>query len=228
MAEKFISAIMNISEKKGYYFNSNFMHKNLWIYELKVNYSIAKYLCPHIEILKSTKVINSNYCKKNTLYTEDTSLYGKLSFCIINKFIVDNCHFEIPKSQDEEEKVYGNENNEISNIFHRVSYFTILSFSFENSISILNDIGKNKIQLDNLLLRGESLDECEILTNPEYFKGGVCKFTYYLKEHHSISTKFYENINKINPKSLFLQINFRLKWKYDVIKALRCLNKNIN
>ena len=58
LVNTFLSKIQSINDKKGYYFNEHFMHSRLYIELLRVKDNFVLKLFPHIDLLKTTEIID--------------------------------------------------------------------------------------------------------------------------------------------------------------------------
>ena len=90
-------------------------------------------------------------------------------------------------------------------LFKRVFYINLSYTSFGNSMSVLEDIKTLQLKLNWFSIWSKSLEESELVSSSEYYKSGVGSFSYIFQEYHELSDKFFENINKINPKALSLE-----------------------
>ena len=224
MVEKFETFIKNISERIGYYFNQHYMHEKLSIHGIHIRSDFIPKMYEYVGLLKSIKTVNNSHWRKHEIKNKNSTLFDKLSFKDNNNFIVDKMHFIFPFPPiNEGQNNYYNDNTDL---IHRVSFVYLAFNSIEESLSILKDIGDKMIQIDNLHISGRNVEECENLTNPEFFNGRLAKITYSFVENHALSDIFFSNINKINLRSLTLRFKYGVKSNFDIIKILNKVNQN--
>ena len=73
--ESFVDFIIEIDNKKGYYFNDHFMHDSVTIYRKRVliNQNLFEDLYPHVERLKKIKVLWDFQANENKFSNKETN-----------------------------------------------------------------------------------------------------------------------------------------------------------
>ena len=65
--------------------------------------------------------------------------------------------------------------------FKNISNMNLSNWNYENSLEILNLVGKAGLKLGFFDLSARSEEEFEALTNPDFYRGGVEYFSYHFK-----------------------------------------------
>ena len=65
--EFFTEFLDNIEAKKGWYFNSNYMHEQIFVSSIKLDWSLVEYLYHYREQMQSIKTLNCAYNDKNKI-----------------------------------------------------------------------------------------------------------------------------------------------------------------
>ena len=77
-------------------------------------------------------------------------------------------------------------------------------------------------------MNGDSADEYEELSNPDYFWNEVNHIKFWTDDANALSNKFLNNINAIRPKRLTLMLGELGSGDFDIIKILTNIKFNLN
>ena len=219
MVEVFLKFIDNRQARKGYYFNTHFMHKRLCIWRIYVDPEIVECLLSYVDTFKSIKILSDNYSKSNELDEKNSTMMGRISLKDKTCFRKDHSNVILPHSSaldNESEK-----NIIFLNNFKRIYFIYLMFDPFEESMSVINQINKWKLQIDFIHLRGTNPEEWEKLTDSENFKNGLYSLNYCFNEYHALTDKVFENILKIKCKSVCFELKYGLTANYDYIRILK-------
>ena len=98
-------------------------------------------------------------------------------------------------------KVY--ENEKACNLIKNFSRAKSIEFMGKTKqLQILKNLSKNLVRVEELGILGDSPEEFELLTNPEYYKYGIKYLKYLFKSEHEITDQTFLNIKEIHPKNL--------------------------
>ena len=224
VTDNFIQFAIDIANKEGHYFNKHFMHKYPWFSYIQFTLFVASKLYSYSDIFKSIRVANDSYRREWEIKSENLTLFDKLSL-EDDSFLGENIKTTILRSSNENEQTQSSNQADVH--IHRVHNIYLYGFSNEKLLTILKDIGELKTQIDNIYLSVSDPDESEILTNPEFFEGGLEKIYYSFKKSHTLSNIFFQNVNKINLRSISFMFEFRQELSYDIIRVLSYIKQDI-
>ena len=105
--------------------------------------------------------------------------------------------------------------------FKRVQSITLNNFATNEAIEALNDVQYLELTIWYLELQFNSCEESELFTDPEYFKKEVNLIDWLFIKSCTITNKFLNNINDIEPKKLILRINEWLIYQFHFISILQ-------
>ena len=223
--EAFTDFANSIKSKNGYYFRDYYyLHTQVSVNIVNIDLKLTKFLNPHIELLRSIQTTSKAY---NSI--EEDKIYQSL----FDKVWISN--FYCRKEANVLSEVSDSNNSDIDLIIKSFNSINCLYFednTYLESIEILNNIKKGSMKIGTLFISGETEEELENLTNPEFFNI-LIHFDYKFNTNHSISSKTLENLNKIQPKIISVDIKYQPpdnhfdfdKW-FNFIKVVSSL-KNI-
>ena len=87
--QQFIEFIEMIHHRKGYYFNSHYMHEQLWITSLHISWNYIQKLVPYFDILKPMKLVNKKSWTSADVECDNSYL--------IDKFMIQDFDFIVDK-----------------------------------------------------------------------------------------------------------------------------------
>ena len=71
-----------------------------------------------------------------------------------------------------------------------------------SSFKFLKNLSKNLVRVEELGILGDSPEELELLTNPEYYRYGIRSLKYLFESEHEITDQTFLNIKEIHPKNV--------------------------
>ena len=167
---------------------------------VNIDLKLTKFLNPHIELLRSIQTTSKAY---NSI--EEDKIYQSL----FDKVWISN--FYCRKEANVLSEVSDSNNSDIDLIIKSFNSINCLYFednTYLESIEILNNIKKGSMKIGTLFISGETEEELENLTNPEFFNI-LIHFDYKFNTNHLISSKTLENLNKIQPKIISIYIKYQ-------------------
>ena len=159
--QEFIEFLTIRGHHKGHYFYANYMDERLWIWGVYIRPDLIQRLVPHFDILKSTKVIDEKYSASSNF---DCNICNMIDIFYVQNldFIVDDTHYVLPQYVIDAAKLA--ESETCCKPFYKISYIFLSYKSYSQTMSILEDIGNLKMELDTLYWSASSIEELENLT----------------------------------------------------------------
>ena len=185
---EFVEFIKMRHQHIGHYFNEHYMHERLWITNFYIRPEFIQELVPYFDILNSIKLTDETDLTRTDFNCKDWSIINKFALQNFN-FIVDDMHFILPQYLIDVGKLTDSENS--CKPFHKIFYLFLKKFSFDQSISILKDIGNIGMQINCICLGVSNIEELESLTNPEYFTKGLSKLDIWFKDTIPLTDTFF-------------------------------------
>ena len=222
--KEFIEFIKMRHKQIGHYFNKHYMHERLWISTLYIRPEFIQELVPYFDILKSIKLTDENDLTRTDFNYNSWSIINKFALRNFN-FIVDDMHFVLPQYLIDVGKLDESENS--WKPFHKIFYLYLKQFSFDQSISILKDIGNIGIQINCLYMGVSNTEQLEGLTNPEYFYKGLSKLEIWFEDTITLTDTFFDNINRIRLKEINFEFSYGITGSFDIIRILKNAPQNI-
>ena len=165
--QKFIKFIRMRHQHKGYYFNTHYMHELLKIYKLYIQPELINELAPDLDILNSIKLADENNWTSTESDWNSCSIIDKFVIKDFKDFIVDQTHFILPQYFIDASKLF--ESETCWKPFNKLFFLYLISNSYSQAMSILEDIGNIGMQIKFVKIRPSNKEELEDLTNSKIF-----------------------------------------------------------
>ena len=213
----FIDLINNLSNKRGWYFGSHYMHELLNIKDVVISSGLIKKMFHLSDILNSIKVYGSS----------KFSWDSKSELKLIDKIVISSLYSIIDTPKKE---------GWIDSNFNMIMNLSKLSNRIYQMINIWSsDILKEYEALYKLSMKLEKLTITSLLTavieeytNPEFIKGRINILTIWPQLSDEITETVISNISKIRPSKLIIYINSENATNPNYIKILSGLPENIS
>ena len=192
--EEFVKHITNLKEKKGWYFEDNFINEIVNVDDIVLSYELFKELLPYSELLKSVQVIS---------YSRNYNSENETKKTLIDKIVLDAYSYNSFNIQNlingfVEEIDWVDERSFVP--FYRINFWGIGNRL--NSIDDLAYLYSTPIKTDIILLEGNNSEDFENIINSEYFKSNSFHIDYNFVEMHSIYDSTFLAIKTLNLKSI--------------------------
>ena len=221
---EFVEFIKMRHQHIGHYFNEHYMHERLWITNFYIRPEFIQELVSYFDILNSIKLTDETDLTRTDFNCKDWSIINKFALQNFN-FIVDDMHFILPQYLIDVGKLDESENS--WKPFHKIFYLFLKKFSFDQSISILKDIGNIGMQINCICMGVSNIEELESLTNPEYFYKGLSKLDIWFEDTITLTDTFFDNINRIRLKEINFEFSYGITGSFDIIRILKNAPQNI-
>ena len=212
-----IKFIDNLAEKKGYYFNSHYMHEVVKISEIEITIKQAPILLNYQQAMKSIKV--ASLSNNNIYFIGSSNLNDRI---VIETFLesFDYTYKSIMRL------FINNQTDEVSIKDIPFNWIKFLDLQEESdSVNKLRIIWGLPIWIKYLLISGESSKNLESMTDPDILKWTIDTMEYLFCEDHFITDKTFENINKLNLNVLLFRFKYPSCCYYNNAKIISNLPK---
>ena len=223
--KKFIKFIRMRHQHKGHYFNAHYMHERLRISNLFIKPDLIQELVPDHDILNSIKLTDENNWTNTESDWNSCSIIDKFVIRDFDDFIVDEMHFILPQYFIDASKPF--ESKTCWKPFNKLFFLYLISYSYSQTLSILEDIGNIGMKIHFVYIRASNKDELEDLTNPKYFNKGLSSLDITLKDTIMLTDIFFDNIKWIGLKTISFEFDYGVTGSFDIIRILKNVPQSI-
>ena len=170
-ANSLIKYLEDIEERKGYYFNSHYMHEQIFINYIILGYQCVKNLIPYVDSLKSIKVTKSFYLTVERRSMQEWSMFDWILLSCPSLKSLNEKLEEFDESNGMDCKTILDVNP-----FKLINYVSLNYLSYEDISEALNIIKKGDLTLNCWELNNSYPDEFENIIKIFMFKNGVNQF----------------------------------------------------
>ena len=223
--QEFIEFIRMRHKHKGYYFNAHYMHERLKFFNLYIRPDLIQELAPDHDILNSIKLTDENNWASTESDWNSCCIIDKFMIQDFKDFIVDETHFILPQYFIDASKLF--ESELCWKPFNKLLFLYLISYSYSQTLSILEDIGNIGIKIWFVYIKASNKEELEDLTNPKYFNKDLSNLDITLEGTIMLTDNFFDNINWIGLKTISFEIAYGVTGSFDIIRILKNVPQNI-
>ena len=207
----FIEFLSNLKERKGYYFNTHFMHQQIWLTDIVLTPLFIEKILPYVEDMKqintflySEKFINQKYY--NAYWTLHDAISLNSSFYFNWESGFDPSIFFLDEEKSQLTPCYS--------AFNKIEEVSMWLDTLDQDLEQLQLLKQASIKLSTLDLKNYQCEDIESYTNPSNFKYSIKNITMDPKMHFRFSDKTFENITDLKLKH-FKYTNFSSQEAYN-------------
>ena len=212
-ANCFIEFLNNLKERKGYYFNTHFMHEQIWLTNIVLYTLFIEKILPYVEDMKQ---INAFLYREELISQKYYNAYWTL-----NDAISLNCSFYFNWESGFDPSIFflDKERTQLTTCYSAFSKIEEVSMwldTLDQDLEQLQLIKQASIKLNILDLKGYQCEDIESYTDPSNFKYSLENITMDQEKHFRFSDKTFENMKDLKLKHL-KYTNFSTREAYNTV-----------